>query len=88
MVVLVRDIALQFSNWFGSFMNSLRVPGFVRECKYKSTETATTVSVRLSPLYTVISVNGADVYFHRVTGAIDGVGVTQVSDCRMVPVQE
>lgn len=32
------------------------------------------VKVHRSPLYTIITVNGIDVYFYRLTGGIDGVG--------------
>ena len=32
------------------------------------------VSVRCGPLFTVVTVNGINVYFYRLTGGIDGVG--------------
>jgi hypothetical protein len=73
---------LTISGWFGRALNALGVPGLVRECKYKSTETDTFVSVRVGQLYSVVSVNGVDVYFHRITGRIDGVGVTPISGYR------
>ena len=72
---------LRISGWIGALLNWLGFPGFVRECKYKSTETDTFVSVRYSSLYSVVSVNGVDVYFHRITGEIDGVGVSQAEHC-------
>jgi hypothetical protein len=38
--------------------------------------------VTLGPLFTVVSVNGLDIYFDRLTGAIDGVGSSPISDCK------
>jgi hypothetical protein len=26
------------------------------------------------PLFTIVTVNGVDVYFHRLTGGMDGIG--------------
>jgi hypothetical protein len=40
------------------------------------------VRVHLGPLFSVVSVNGLDVYFHRLTGRIDGVGFSPAGDCR------
>jgi hypothetical protein len=39
------------------------------------------VRVRASDFYTTVTVNGVDVYFYRLTGGIDGVGIAQASDC-------
>jgi len=41
----------------------------------------TTVKVEHRDLFTVVTVNGLDVYFSRLTGAIDGVGVSQAAYC-------
>lgn len=79
---------LRISEWIGSALNWAGISGFVRECEYKSTETDTLVSVRVSPLYSVISVNGVDVYFHRITGEIDGIGVSQASGCTVSDMPE
>jgi hypothetical protein len=32
--------------------------------------------VRVRDLFTIIEVNGLEIYFHRLTGTIDGVGTT------------
>ena len=54
--------------------NLAGLPGFVRECDYHSESLGVAVRVRMNPRFTVITVNGVDVYFYRLTGYIDGVG--------------
>ena len=66
----------------GGFLNLAGFPGFIRECTYHSDQLSTHVTVRLTSLYTVVTVNGVDVYFYRLTGGIDGVGAIPVSGCR------
>ena len=79
---------LTLVGWLGRLVNLAGMPGIVRECKYESTATSTTVTVRRTALYTIITVNAVDVYFYRLTGGIDGVGITQASCCTTEPVQE
>jgi len=64
----------------GRVMNALGVPGLVRTTDYRSRAFGTRVQVRCSGFFTVVSVNGLDVYFERLTGRIDGVGLTQAAD--------
>jgi hypothetical protein len=59
---------------FGILYNSARVPGLVRECDYQSGVADATIKVRVHDLFTIIEVNGLEIYFHRLTGTIDGVG--------------
>ena len=56
----------------GSLANLLGWPCVVRPCEY--TSRLASVSVRCGPLFTVVTVNGVNVYFYRLTGRIDGVG--------------
>jgi hypothetical protein len=63
----------------GGLMNSLGVPGIVRDVEYKSQRLGTRVQVRRGKLFTVISVNGVNVYFDRLTGTIDSVGLAPPS---------
>jgi len=60
----------------GRVLNSLRVPGFVREGRYKS-RLGERIRVRVSPLFTVINVRGLNVFFDRLTGRVDGVSLSQ-----------
>jgi hypothetical protein len=67
----------------GRFINWLGWPGFVQETTYRSSKAADVeVLVRKTRLYTVVTVNGVDVYFDRLTGRIDGTGVAATSGLR------
>ena len=66
----------------GKIFTLAGIPGLVRNCEYHASVTDATVQVRVNDIYTVISVNGLDIYFHRLTGAIDGVGFNPTSDCK------
>ena len=64
----------------GKLLNALRAPGFVRPFEYRNGETGETLSVRTSPRYTVLTVNGHEHYFVRETGKYDGSGMMPSSD--------
>lgn len=66
----------------GRAMCKLRVPGFVREMSTGDDLTNSFISIRLSPSFTVIHVNGVDFYFHRFTGKFDGTGMVPKNGCR------
>lgn len=70
----LRLIPYRLKWWIGVVMGWAGIPGFVRDCEYKCGLTGQYIKVRVSPLFTVISVNGLDVYFYRTTGGIDGTG--------------
>jgi hypothetical protein len=46
------------------------------------------IKVRTHELFTVITVNGLDIYFKRLTGEIDGVGFNPTSGCMPGSVRE
>jgi hypothetical protein len=60
--------------WAGRLLMALRLPGIMVAQTYEAEITRARVRVHLSPLFSVVSVNGVDIYFHRLTGRIDGVG--------------
>jgi hypothetical protein len=60
--------------WFGRMLNALGVPGFVREVQVYDRLTNSHVTVKTSGFFTVVSVNGTDYYFKRLTGEFDGSG--------------
>jgi len=68
--------------WLGRLLVMLRLPGIIVTQSYDATITRAKVRVHLGPLFSVVSVNGLDVYFHRLTGKIDGVGFSPGSDDR------
>lgn len=67
----------------GRLCNVLGLPGIVAPCDYQAQVTNASIRVRIGDLFTVISVNGLDVYFHRLTGEIDGIGFSPASDCTL-----
>lgn len=71
---------------FGGIFNLAGIPGLVRDCNYRSVTANAEITVRQGELFTIISVNGLDIYFHRLTGSIDGVGST--SNCKLDEIRE
>jgi len=71
----LRLMWLRTTGWLA---NLLGWPCVVRPCEY--TSRLASVSVRCGPLFTVVTVNGINVYFYRLTGRIDGVGSSPLRD--------
>ena len=69
----------------GTVLNVIAAPGFVRECDYEAGICEANIKVHISPLFTTITVNGLDIYFSRLSGIIDGVGMS-TSQPRTEPV--
>ena len=57
---------------WGWVANLAGYPCIVREGQYESPSVGVSIQVRASNLYTVVTVNGVDVYFYRLTGGFDG----------------
>lgn len=74
--------------FIGAVLDALGWPGIVRECNYGSEELGVKVVVKKSDLFTTVTVNGLDVYFDRITGAIDGIGFNPAADCSAVGTRE
>lgn len=73
---------LRLSKFLGTILNLAGFPGWVREGDYQSSF-GTDVKVRISPLYTRVSIDGVEIFFHRITGRIDGIGFSQGAGCRL-----
>lgn len=84
----VRYLILEARAWGGKVFNRLGCPGFVRDCDYEAVNFKGTVRVRRGRLFTVISVNGLNIYFRRLTGRIDGVGFVPLPDYASAEAQE
>jgi hypothetical protein len=56
----------------GTLMNRLGVPGAVRDIHLKDALTGYEIEVETGILYTRISLNGRDFYFHRLSGRFGG----------------
>jgi hypothetical protein len=74
--------------YFGMLVNSLGLPGFVQDVEYEAGIHKAGITVKRGGYFTVVSVNGLDVYFRRFSGKIDGVGFSLTSDCTLGPVPE
>ncbi len=55
-------------------LNRLGVPGAIAPMTFRDELTGCTLEVRLGTYYTVLTVDGRDYYFHRVSGRFDGTG--------------
>lgn len=75
-------LMLRIEELVGRVANAIGVPGFLRDAEYKSPSFGTTVRVKRGLFYTVVSVDGTDVYFNRFSGAVDGVGFSLASGCK------
>lgn len=69
-------LRLGFRVGLGKLFNLAGIPGIVRKCDYSASTTDAQVSVRVRELFTIVTVNGLEIYFHRLTGTIDGIGST------------
>src|SRR6266566_7569471 len=65
---------------FGYLMNISGVPGLLKPSQYTGGIHKTHISVQVTPLFTIVTVNGLDIYFTRLTGTIDGIGFS--TDCK------
>lgn len=63
---------------YGSLLNMLGFPGFIRPTDSWSQVTRETIKVQVTPLFTIVSINGNDYYFRRRDGVYDGSGTTNV----------
>ena len=72
---------------FGRLVNKLGLPGFIADTDYEATICKASIRVRRHTLFTIISVNGLDIYFYRFTGHIDGVGFSPDADCKLAHIQ-
>jgi hypothetical protein len=67
---------IKLKQWLGTVINALGMPGLVRPTDYRSGRFGTHVRVMRGQLFTVVSIDGKEAYFRRLTGTIDGVGFT------------
>jgi len=70
---MLNALGLRWRNLFACAAIRLGWPCVVRPCEYRSS--LASVSVKCTDLFTVVTVNGVQVFFQRGTGTFDGVGV-------------
>ncbi len=69
-------ISSELKQELGKLLNVLGLPGLIKPLEIHDTLTNTYVQVRVSGFFTVISVDGRDFYFKRLTGEYDGSGMS------------
>lgn len=67
----LRDLPPSILRYLFTLFN---IPGFVKPIEYADRKTGDYISVRVSPRFTVVSINNRDYYFRRFTGGFDGTG--------------
>src|SRR6266849_6086083 len=65
---------IRLSRFIGWLLNGLGFPGFLYDDAYVALNSNASVSAPRGPFCTVVTINGLDIYFHRLTGKIDGIG--------------
>ena len=58
----------------GELLQHLGIPGLIAPFTHQDEESGLAVSLRTSPRYTVLTVNGKELYFLRENGKFDGTG--------------
>lgn len=71
---LFDHVALMITDFIADTLNLLRAPGFVRPIDIQDELTGAHLKVQITTLYTIITVDGNDFYFERITGKYDGSG--------------
>jgi hypothetical protein len=68
----------RFKDWaewgIGRLLNVSGVPGLVQPTAIEDSVAGLELSVKTTPLFTILSVNGRDFYFQRKSGRFDGTG--------------
>lgn len=61
-------------NFVATLLNKMGLPGFVTPISFDDELTGQTINIRISDYFTIISIDGRDLYFHRLNGKFDGTG--------------
>jgi len=61
----------------GKILHWLGVPGLVKPFMYRD-ESGSVITVRTSPRYTILTIDGKEYFFIRETGKFDGIGATSL----------
>jgi hypothetical protein len=67
-------IGIYFREWAGNVLNLAGLSGSLR-ARDRVESAKAEIRVRVVGMLTVVTINGMDIYFHRLAGNHDGVGV-------------
>jgi hypothetical protein len=72
----------------GRILQWVHMPGLIKPFTYRN-DLGSVISVRTSPRYTILTVEGKEYFFIRETGKFDGIGAMQlepstqpITDCK------
>jgi len=74
-ITLIEIYIERLKQILGRILNYFHIPGFVKPTKIFDDLTKTRLEVKLSGFFTIISVDGRDYYFRRLSGKFDGTGM-------------
>ena len=74
--------------WVGRFLNLCGFASPIRECEYEASICTARITVKQTALSTLITVNGLDIYFDRLSGRIYGVGLIPNADSQQGAIVE
>jgi hypothetical protein len=78
-VPLKKRVLLRLRVWLGKLLNAIGFPGITADGEYDAGICKGKIQVKRTPLFTVVSVNELEIYFHRLTGQIKSVGFSEAS---------
>jgi len=64
----------------GRIMMIFKIPGFIKPMETYDRLTNSYIKVQTTKYYTIISINGKDFYFKRLTGKYDGSGMMAMKE--------
>ncbi len=85
---MIGRVTLRLRWYAGKFLNLCGFASPIRECDYRAGTCRAHITVSQKELFTIVCVNGLDIYFSRLSGQIDGVGFSPASRCTVESFQE
>jgi hypothetical protein len=67
-------ITIRGTQIVGTMLRKLRAPGFIKDVEIQDETSGHSISVKSTALFTIVTVNGRDFFFHRLSGRFDGTG--------------
>ncbi len=72
--IFTRTFAYHIYIFFYKILNKIGLPGIIRESVINDDLTNQKITIKTGVLFTVLTVNGRDYYFNRLSGKFDGTG--------------
>lgn len=72
--ILIRTLIYNISILFRKVLNKIGLPAIIRESIINDELTNQKITIKTNLLFTILTVNGRDYYFSRLSGKFDGTG--------------